>query len=400
MKENIRHVHIESVNSSCTWDKEFTFNTARKIRKFHSSIPSYFPTPLVRLDAMAKKLGLSSILVKDESKRFALNAFKCLGGSWCIANYIADALGIPESELTFERLTRPDVKATLGDLHFVTATDGNHGRGVAWTAARLGFKSAVFMPKGSVPERLANIQALGSDASMTDMNYDDTVKYAKAFAEANGWPLVQDTSFAGYEEVPLRIMQGYLTMALEIVDEIQKVPTHLFIQAGLGSLAGALAGFFADYYGDSKPIVTIIEPHNANCLFKTAEAHDGKIHEVTGDLKTIMAGLACGIPCSIAWDLLEAHAENYICMSDYIAANGMRVLGNPYGNDKRIISGESGASGFGFLYELMTNDSLEYLRRELEIDSGSRVLCISTEGDTDRENYRRIVWEGLYGREI
>ena len=400
MTESIRHVQIESVNSSCIWDKDFTLNTARRTRKFHSSIPSYFPTPLVRLDSLAKKLGLASIHVKDESKRFALNAFKCLGGSWCIANYVAEALKIPESELTFERLTRPDVKAALGDTHFVTATDGNHGRGVAWTASRLGLKSVVFMPKGSAPERLANIQAWGAEASITDVNYDDTVKLAKDFAETNGWPLIQDTSFHSYEAIPLRIMQGYLTMALEIVDELPKVPTHLFIQAGLGSLAGALAGFFADYYGPSKPVITIIEPHNANCLFRTAEAHDGHIHTVTGDLKTIMAGLACGIPCSIAWELLEAHAENYISMPDYVAANGMRVLGNPYGNDKRIISGESGAAGFGFLYELMTNDSLEYIRRELEIDAGSRVLCISTEGDTDRENYRRIVWEGLYGREI
>ncbi len=400
MTESIRHVHIESFNGSCIWDNDFTLNTARRTRKFHSSIPSYFPTPLVSLDSMCKKLGVASIHVKDESKRFALNAFKCLGGSWCIAKYIADAVKIPESELTFERLTRPDVKAALGDVHFVTATDGNHGRGVAWTASRLGFKSVVFMPKGSVPERLANIQAWGADASITDVNYDDTVKLAKAFAEANGWPLIQDTSFHSYEAIPLRIMQGYLTMALETVEELPKVPTHLFIQAGLGSLGGALAGFFADYYGPSKPVITIIEPHNANCLFRTAEAHDGHIHEVSGPLKTIMAGLACGIPCSIAWDLLEAHAENYISMPDYVAANGMRVLGNPYGNDKRIISGESGAAGFGFLYELMTNASLEYIRRELEIDSGSRVLCISTEGDTDRENYRRIVWEGLYGKGI
>ena len=164
-------------------------------------------------------------------------------------------------------------------------------------------------------------------------------------------------------------------------------------------MAGAVTGFFADYYGEHKPIITIIEPTNADCMFKTAKAHDGEIHSVTGSLSTIMAGLACGVPCSIAWELLEAHAENYISMPDYVAANGMRVLGSPIGSDERVISGESGASTSGFVYELMTNDSLGQVREELNIGKDSRVLCFSTEGATDRENYRRVVWEGKYHKQ-
>ena len=398
MNDNIRHVHIENTKSS-KWDKDFSLAAARKTRAFHQTIPGYAPTPLVNLDSLAQHLGLASFHVKDESKRFTLNAFKCLGGSWCIANYIAERLGIPENELTFERLTRPDVKAALGDLRFVTATDGNHGRGIAWTASILGFKSVIFMPKGTVPERLANIQALGAEASITDMNFDDTVIHAKAYAEAHNWVPVQDTFFEGHERIPLQIMQGYMTMALEAAESLSQPPTHIFLQSGVGSMAGAVTGFFADYYSANKPIITIIEPTNAACMFKTAEAHDGEIHSVTGSLSTIMAGLACGVPCSIAWELLEAHAENYISMPDYVAANGMRVLGSPIGSDERVISGESGASTSGFVYELMTNNTLGRIREELNIGKDSRVLCFSTEGATDRENYRRVVWEGKYHKQ-
>lgn len=396
MKGNIKLVRLEGLSHSCAWDEKFTPAEAQRVRKFHATIPGYEATPLANLANLAKILGLKSFHVKDESYRFGLNAFKCLGGSWCIANYIASKIGIPESEITFERLTMSDIREKLGGVKFVTATDGNHGRGIAWTAARLGFGSVVFMPKGTAPERLANIQALGSDASITDMNYDDTVKHARAFADSHGWPLVQDTAFAGYEEIPALIMQGYMTMALEAAESLTESPTHIFLQAGVGSMAGALASFFTNYYGHDAPIITIIEPNSADCIFRTAEANDGELHAVTGSLNTIMAGLACGIPCTIAWELLKSHAQNYVSMPDYVAAEGMRVLGNPMGDDMRIISGESGASCAGFVYELMRNDALDYMRKALNIDEDSRVLCFSTEGDTDRENYRRVVWDGLY----
>ena len=161
-------------------------------------------------------------------------------------------------------------------------------------------------------------------------------------------------------------------------------------------MSGALSGFFADYYGAAKPIITIVEPNNADCIFRTARANDGRLHAVTGSLSSIMAGLCCGEPCTIGWDILGRFAENFVSMPDYVAAKGMRILGNPSGEDTRVISGESGASTSGFVCELMMNDSLDYMREELSIDSSSRVLCFSTEGDTDRANYRRIVWDGEY----
>lgn len=377
--------------------RRFGPETARAVRRFHSSFPEYSPTPLVRLKELAARLGVAELYVKDESRRFGLNAFKVLGGSWCIGRYIAGRLGIPPEELTYERLVSPATRAELGGLTFVTATDGNHGRGIAWTAARLGVDSVVYMPKGSARERLENIRALGARAKITPWNYDDTVRFASRQAEEQGWVLVQDTSWESYEEIPGWIMEGYTTLALEAVEQLGDArPTHIFLQAGVGAMAGAAAGFFAGCYGQDGPAITIVEPHNANCMFRTARAEDGKLHSVTGDLDTIMAGLACGEPCPMAWEILDACAQSFLSVPDCIAAQGMRVLGNPLGADPRIISGESGAVTAGLVTEIMRREELAPLREQLGLGRDSVILCISTEGDTDRENYRSIVWDGKY----
>lgn len=397
MNESVKLVHADHTGMEKTrWDQTFSREEAEKVRAFHRSFPDYRKTPLVKLTGLAEVLGVREVVVKDESYRFGLNAFKGLGGSYCIANYVAEKLQVPVEELDYQRLTSEEVKEKLGDVTFVTATDGNHGRGIAWTANRLGVKSKVFMPKGSSEERLENIRAFGSDASITDMNYDDTVRYAKRVAEENGWPLVQDTAWEGYEKIPVWIMKGYMTMALEAAEEYGTVPTHIFLQAGVGAMSGALTGFFADYYGKQKPIITIVEPNKADCIFRTAEAGDGRLHNVEGSLSTIMAGLACGEPCMIGWEELDAYADNFMSVPDYVAAKGMRILGNPTGNDGRVISGESGAAALGCAAEILQNESLEYIRRILKLDQNSRILCFSTEGDTDKENYRKIVWDGLY----
>lgn len=376
------------------YDGLFTKEMAAVTSAYHKSIPGYAPTKLVNLKNLAAHYGVNTICVKDESTRFDLNAFKSLGGSYCMACYIAERAGRDIRELSFS-----DVKALakdLGAITFVTATDGNHGRGIAWTAHTLGVKAKVFMPKGSALERLNNIKALGADAEITAYNYDDTVRHARKVAEENDWPLVQDTAWPGYEKIPGWIMQGYLTMAKEAFDAFDGVPTHLFLQAGVGSMAGAVAAFATDYYGADKPIITIVEPNQADCIYKTAAADDGALHAVTGDMDSIMAGLCCGEPCTLAWEELAAHAEGFVSMPDAIAAKGMRMLGNPLKNDTRVISGESGASTTGLVCELLENDALKSIREALDLDANAKILCFSTEGDTDRENYRRIVWDGLY----
>ena len=396
MRNKIRFVRNTGVDRDWTAAALFGGEQAERVRRFHKSFPSYQPTELRKLKSLAEALGLGGLYAKDESSRFGLNAFKGLGGSYCIGRVLAERAGITEDELSFERLNRDAGRVSEG-VTFVTATDGNHGRGVAWAARELGSKAVVYMPKGSAEERLANIRGLGAQAEITAWNYDDTVRFAAQQAETNGWILVQDTAWEGYETIPTWIMQGYTTLALEVVEQLRdEAPTHLFLQAGVGALAGAMAAFFAEHYREKTPIIVIVEPEKADCLFQTASANDGRLHKVGGDLATIMAGLACGEPCTIAWEMLRRYADLFLSMPDEVAAKGMRVLGNPLGEDVRIVSGESGAATVGLVTELMMNDSLSELRQTIGLGPDARVLCISTEGATDRENYRRIVWDGIY----
>lgn len=244
------------------------------------------------------------------------------------------------------------------------------------------------MPKGSTGERLTNILALGAKAEITEWNYDDTVRFAADREKEKGWVLVQDTAWEGYEKIPTWIMQGYTPMALEAVRQLGKEkPTHIFLQAGVGAMSGALAAFFADYYKEEKPRIIIVEPNKADCIYRTAEADDGRLHRVTGDLDTIMAGLACGEPCTVGWEMLRRYADHFISMPDHVAAKGMRVLGSPLPGDGQIISGESGAATTGAAAELLMDEKLGYLRTELGLGPDAKILCFSTEGDTDRENY-------------
>ena len=378
----------------------FGLEQAQRVRHFHQSFPEYSVTPLVKLEVLAEELGVQSIYVKDESYRFGLNAFKVLGGSYAIAREIGRLLGLKEEELTLGRLLAPDVKERLGTLTFVTATDGNHGRGVAWTAQRLGHRAVVFMPKGTAAERLENIRRLGAEASITNVNYDDTVRLARAYAAEHKGIVVQDTSWEGYDEVPLHIMQGYTTMGSEIVEQLQAYgnikPTHVFLQAGVGAMAGAMAGFIADYYKERRPLITIVEPNQADCIYRTALANDGQLHTVGGALDSIMAGLCCGEPCSLGWRQLAAYADNFVAMPDRAAALGMRVLGRPMGSDAAVVAGESGAAGFGLAMAALWEQDLAELKRSLQLDAKSVILCISTEGATDVANYRRIMWEGAW----
>lgn len=378
--------------------KKFGLEAAEKANAFHRSFPEYQITPLAELNNLADELGVAGIYVKDESYRFGLNAFKVLGGSYAIGRYIAEKVNLGDGPLTYEKLTDGTVKKKLGELTFVTATDGNHGRGVAWTARHLGQKSVVYMPKGSTAERLKNIRELGADASITELNYDDAVRLAKEKGEKNGWIVVQDTSWEGYEKIPGWIMEGYTTMAYEAFKQLEdKKPTHIFLQAGVGAMSGAIAGFFADIYGDrERPLVIIVEPDKADCLFRTAKAGDGKLHPVKSDMDTIMAGLACGEPCPLGWEILKDHADYFISMPDWVAAEGMRVLGNPVGNDRKVISGESGAATMGFVAEILRKERYRPLKEKLGLDETSRILCFSTEGDTDKANYKQIVWDGKY----
>ena len=318
----------------------------KKARTFHESFPQYSETPLTKLPHMASYLGVKEVYVKDESYRFGLNAFKVLGGSFAMARYIAKETGKDVSELPYSVLTSEQLRKEFGQATFFTATDGNHGRGVAWAANRLGQKAVVHMPKGTTQTRLQNIAKEGAQVDIQELNYDDCVRLAaKEADETPRGVIVQDTAWDGYEEIPAWIMQGYGTMAMEAGEQLKaqgcERPTHIFVQAGVGSLAGAVVGYFSNLYADNLPTFVVVEAEAAACLYKGAAAGDGDIRIVDGDMQTIMAGLACGEPNTISWDILKNHVKVFIAAPDWVAANGMRMLAAPVKGDAPITSGES-----------------------------------------------------------
>ena len=368
-----------------------------KAQAFHRSFPQYGQTPLARLDGMADRLGLGGLYVKDESYRFGLNAFKVLGGSFAMGRYIAQELGRDVSQVDYQYLTGDKLKEEFGQATFFTATDGNHGRGVAWAANKLGQKAVVHMPKGSAKSRFDNIAKEGAQVTIEEVNYDDCVRMAAAeAAQTEHGVVVQDTAWEGYEEIPSWIMQGYGTMAAEAAEQLGQRPTHVFVQAGVGSLAGAVVGYFTNRYPDNPPKFIVMEAQIADCLYRGAKAGDGKLRIVGGDLQTIMAGLACGEPNTISWDILRNHVTAFLSCPDWVAARGMRMLAAPVKGDQAVCSGESGAVGMGAISTLMEDDVYRELREALELGPDSKVLMFSTEGDTDPEKYREIVWGGAY----
>ena len=372
-----------------------------RAQAFHKSFPQYTVTPLARLDGMAGRLGLGGLFVKDESYRFGLNAFKVLGGSFAMARYIAEEMGRDVSEMSYDYLTSQTFRDEFGQATFFTATDGNHGRGVAWAANKLGQKAVVHMPKGSTRTRFDNIAKEGAQVTSEEVNYDDCVRMAAAEAAAPPHGVVvQDTAWDGYEKIPSLIMQGYGSMACEAAQQLRQMsvnrPTHIFVQAGVGSLASAMVGYFTNLFPNDPPRFIIMEAAAADCLYQGAVANDGAPRIVGGDLQTIMAGLACGEPNTIGWDILRNHATAFLSCPDWVSAKGMRMLGAPVQGDPRVISGESGAVGMGVISTIMEDDAYRELREALELDRNSQVLMFSTEGDTDPDRYREIVWDGAY----
>lgn len=371
----------------------FSKGEVKKAYNFHSSIPGYKSTPLHALSGLSDLLGVKGIYVKDESKRFGLNAFKGLGASYAMATYFAKKLSLDLDAMNFTQLL--DHVQRLPKSTFATVTAGNHGRGVAWAAKLFGQESKVYLPKGSSTMRLHAIQELGADARITEMNYDDTVLHTASVAKENNWVLIQDTAWQGYEELPLAIMQGYTTIVAEVLAQLNNQSlrgiSHVFLQAGVGSFAGAIAAAIYQATSGTAPKIIIVEPSEADCLYQSVQHSTGEPQRVYGNLSTMMAGLACGEPNPIGWEILKTIGDHFFSCDDSISARGMRVLSSPIHQDVKIISGESGAVPLGLLHELMTNDEFTGLKKDLGLDKSSNVLIINTEGDTDPINYKKII---------
>ncbi|MGM0432408.1 MAG: diaminopropionate ammonia-lyase [Spirochaetota bacterium] len=378
--------------------KMFPIEKTHMCRKFHRQIPGYRMSPLRALPNLAQMFGVGGIWVKDEAQRLELNSFKVLGGSFAIYRFIQERLGIPDEDMSYSYLISDEVKRQLGEITFASATDGNHGRGIAWAAQKLGHQCVIYVHSETSQRRIDAIRSYGARVTIVTGNYDDAVRQIAVDAEKEGWEIISDTSWEGYTEVPQWIMQGYTTLLAETQEQLSgqglTKPTHVFIQAGVGALAAAVSGFYHSLFGEQAPKIIVVEPEQAACLFSSAMAGDGKAHSVGGALDTIMAGLACGEPNPVAWKLLHETASAFMTAPDYVAAKGMRIYATPLKGDPFIVSGESGAVTLGALIALLTEQGAQELRDALAVDEDSQVLLINTEGNTDPVQFRQIIWEG------
>ncbi len=368
----------------------FSESEAAEALRFHRSLPEYRETALVSLSCAAKRYGVGSILVKDESSRFGLKAFKGLGGSYSMFRILCQRLSLDSRTADYTTFLDGSIRALCGEIEFATATDGNHGKGVSWAAKLFGCRAHVYMPKGSAEARRRAIEAAGSaTAEITDLNYDQTVRRTAALAGQNGWILIQDTAWEGYEQIPAWIIEGYLTMMEEICGQLQdSVPTHVFLQAGVGAMAGGAGAYLRNRFRTRGLCVTIVEPTEAACIYQSVLAGDGLLHSVAGDPVTIMAGLNCGTPCELVWPILRDESSFFCACEDSVTELGMRAYADPIGTDPPIVSGESGAVTYGLLLSILRSEELRSL---FGIGRDSVILLINTEGDTDPIGYADIV---------
>jgi diaminopropionate ammonia-lyase len=369
---------------------------ADDIAPFHRSLPGYQPTPLVVLPNLAAELGVGEICVKDESQRFDLKAFKILGASYAIFRFLKKRWEeCSKTPFAPEQFHSKHYRDVLGSFTFCTATDGNHGRAVAWTARLLSERAVIYMPANTVTARSDAIRNEGAEVVIVDGDYDRAVIRAKEDAGQNGWQIISDTSYVGYTEIPRRIMAGYLTMFREATTALagrgkQKLDC-VVIQAGVGSLAAAAAWYYTKEYSAGGPLLISVEPRDADCLLASARTGSGEIRRSVGEQNSIMAGLNCGTPSLIAWPFIKDRFDAFLSISDRYAVAAMQRYYHPTRQDPRIISGESGAAGLGALMALVGNPRLRGRRRRLNLGPDSRVLLLNTEGDTDPANFERLV---------
>lgn len=366
------------------WEKP----SYESIRKFHQQLPEYDVTPLQTLDGLSEKIGVNGIWIKDERHRFGLNAYKALGGSYAIAKYLQKWFQL--DELNFEELHASNFSDSE-DITFATMTDGNHGLGVAYIASKLGYESQIYVPKEMVPARIEAIKKVGGTVTVFEGGYDDAARQIAKDAEKCGWQVISDTAWEGYTQIPKWIIEGYSTMFEEIRAQLSgEIPSHIFIQAGVGSLASSLIQYFRTMYGEYEIKIIITEPNHANCFYHSAKINDGKAHNYPGKVDTMMAGLACAEPNPIAWPFVRDGADFMLSCSDEISALGMRRYYHPVHEDPQIISGEAGGVTLGAVVEICSNMDYLSLREVLELDSHSKILVINTEGATDPVNFEKI----------
>jgi diaminopropionate ammonia-lyase len=375
---------------------DYDFLGSSGMLDFHRSLPGYEPTPLRELPDLAARLGLGAVLVKDEAERFGIKAFKALGASYAIYRFLKKQWqGRFSTPFTPARFQDPAALAALGSFTFCAATDGNHGRAVAWTAKKLGQKAVIYMPADSVPARVESIRDEGAEVVLVEGTFDLCVERCAADAAENNWQAISDTAYPGYREIPGWILLGYTSIFAELEGVLHRpeeagVDT-VILPAGVGGLAAAGAFYYAKHYGAGRPVLICVEPVSSDCFLESIRFGKGEALPTRGKLTSIMAGLNCGIPSPLAWPIVRDAVPFFLAMGDTYAEQAMRRYFHPLGTDPRIVSGESGSSGLAALLALTTSEKLAGVRSQLPLNQNSRVLLINTEGDTDPVNFKNIV---------
>jgi diaminopropionate ammonia-lyase len=377
-------------------DAEYDFLRSSGMLDFHRSLPGYEPTPLRELPDLAYRLGLGAVFVKDEGQRFGIKAFKALGASYAIYRFLKKQwqgrFGTPFTPASFQD---PEALLKLGSFTFCPATDGNHGRAVAWTAKKLGQKAVIYMPADSVAARVENIRGEGAEVVLVTGTFDDCVKRCAEDAAKNGWQAISDTAYPGYREIPGWILLGYTSIFAELEGVLhgpEKANIDaVILPAGVGGLAAAGAFYYARQYGAQRPILICVEPVSSDCFLESVRYGRGEALATRGKQISIMAGLNCGIPSPLAWPIVRDAIHFFLAVDDRYAEQAMRRYFHPLGMDPRIISGESGSSGLAALLALTNSDKLARVRPQLPLSQNTRILLINTEGDTDPVNFQKIV---------
>lgn len=349
----------------------------------------YALTPLHSLPALAQALGVAAVHYKDEGGRFGLGSFKALGGAYAVARLLCRELEAQLGRsLSTQDLLSPEVRALCAGITVTCATDGNHGRSVAWGAQMFGCACVIYIHATVSEGRKDAIAHYGAQVVRTPGNYDDAVRQADLDAKAYGRFVISDTSYPGYMDVPRDVMQGYQLMVEEAAQQLAERPTHIFVQAGVGGLAAAVCGYFWERDAGDRPTFVVVEPDKADCI--TQSAKQGQLTAVTGDIDTLMAGLACGETSHLAWEILEKGTDAFCVIPDEAAVAAMRLLAHPLGDDPVIVAGESAVAGVA---AAIAASQSEVARKTLGLHADSRILFFGSEAATDPALYAQLVGE-------
>ena len=346
----------------------------------------YEATPLHGLDALARELGLGRVDYKDEGPRFGLGSFKALGGAYAGLRILQRQLeALHGRPVAAAEIRNGSLASDTAGITLASATDGNHGRSLAWGASNFGARCRIYIHRDVSAGRAESIAGLGAEVIRIDGDYDDSVRAAREESEANGWFVVSDTSWEGYVQPPLDVMSGYGVMVDEIATQLEAAPTHVFLQGGVGGLAAAVTARLRQIYGAGFRVV-VVEPELADCLF--VSARNGRATTVALEEETLMAGLSCGEPSMLAWEVLDAEVHDFLTIPDALVGPSMRLLGRPLGDDPSVVAGESAVCGLAGLIAACRQPDL---KEKLALSPEARVLLIGSEGATDPEIYDRLV---------